>query len=241
MKHDGNGPSGRWLEDQFIVVLNVADLLSLCALLSALTALACCLSGQFDFAIAALFVAAAFDFMDGPIARALNITRDFGRYLDSFVDTVIYLLTPAVFLYSRGWNEPAYLAVLLLLIICGFVRLSVFNQVGNVRSTAGAPAYLGMPVFWVVPAIALAQAVSWSTSFDMVSLVLAPVLVAFAFFMVRRTHFMKLTRWRLTCAIAVLLAAVFVGKGIFPTLSSTTASATASPEVSTSPTEAARD
>ncbi len=147
MKDNDNGPSGRGLKDKFIVVLNVADLLSLCALLSALTALACSLSGQFDFAIAALFVAAAFDFMDGPVARAMDITRDFGRYLDGFVDTVIYLLTPAVFLYLRGWNEPGYLAVLLLLIGCGFVRLSVFNQVGNVRSTAGAPAYLDLRRF----------------------------------------------------------------------------------------------
>ncbi len=213
MKEDGNGTTPSWLEDRFIVVLNIADLLSLCALVSALTALVCCMSGKFDFAIAALFVAAAFDFMDGPVARELKITRDFGRYLDSFVDTVIYLLTPAVFLYSRGWNEPGYLAVLLLLISSGFVRLSVFNQVGNVRSAAGAPAYLGMPVFWVIPALALAQAASWRVPFDTLSLVLAPVLAVFAFFMVRRTHFMKLTRWRLTCVIAVLLAAAFVWKG----------------------------
>src|ERR1700719_482968 len=89
---------------RFIVALNAPDMVTLCALAASLAGLAAACSRNPDLSMALLIVAMILDFLDGPLARRLSLGREFGRYLDSFVDVVIYLLGPAVFLYIGGFD-----------------------------------------------------------------------------------------------------------------------------------------
>lgn len=130
----------------FIVRLNRVDLLTLSGVLTCALAIAAALAGLPYLATALLFLAMLGDALDGMWARRRGITRAFGRYLDGFLDTLIYLVAPALVFYTQGVDGIDALA-LVVMVMAGCVRLSVFNETGNIED-AGRLAYLGMPVFW---------------------------------------------------------------------------------------------
>lgn len=135
------------MTDVMIVRLNRADALTLGGLLLALGALLAIARCRPELALGLLFAAMLCDAFDGVLARRCGLARDFGRYLDGFVDAFTYLATPAAWFHAMGFDAPWELAVLAVFVAAGLIRLSVFNGVGNVGA-AGRPAYLGMPVFW---------------------------------------------------------------------------------------------
>src|SRR5690606_1298780 len=98
------------------------------------------LHGRWYLGTALLFLAMLGDALDGLLARRMGLTRAFGRYLDGFMDVLIYLAVPALVFYLSGFNG-AWGAVLLLMIACGCVRLAVFNDIGNIEDGGGL-AYL---------------------------------------------------------------------------------------------------
>ncbi|MEM6406134.1 MAG: CDP-alcohol phosphatidyltransferase family protein, partial [Pseudomonadota bacterium] len=135
------------LSSHFIISLNRVDCLTLSGVIFAFGALILISAKQFSFALACLFSAMLVDALDGIWARKRKVTRAFGRYLDGFVDQLDYLLVPSVFLYFWGFDHFFYIIILLLFIMSGIVRLSVFNEIGNITQ-CGKSSYLGMPVFW---------------------------------------------------------------------------------------------
>jgi len=132
----------------FIVALNRVDCLSLSGVLLSFLSMSFMLAGKLEFALGVLYIAVIADAFDGILARKLGLVRDFGRYLDGFVDTLDYLVAPALFLYLWGFNEPWQGVVLVVFVSCGFIRLSVFNEVGNIEDEDDGLSYLGAPVFW---------------------------------------------------------------------------------------------
>lgn len=134
--------------DLFIIRLNRVDLLTLSGVITTSLAIAAALAGHAYLATALLFIAMLGDALDGMWARHRGITRHFGRYLDGFLDTLIYLVAPALVLYTHGING-ADAAALVAMVMAGCIRLAVFNDIGNIRE-GGQLAYLGMPVFWSV-------------------------------------------------------------------------------------------
>lgn len=133
---------------RYIIRLNRVDVLTLSAVLTTALATACALQGRFYLATALLFLAMLGDALDGMLARKLKLERSFGRYLDGFMDTLIYLVLPALILYLHGFNG-VWSLFLLPMLACGCIRLAVFNDIGNIQESSGL-AYLGMPVFWSV-------------------------------------------------------------------------------------------
>ncbi|MFZ5723489.1 MAG: CDP-alcohol phosphatidyltransferase family protein [Pseudomonadota bacterium] len=136
----------------FIVRLNRVDLLTLSGVASAALAAGAALDGKTHLATSLLFLAMLVDALDGIWARRRGVVRDFGRYLDGFMDVLVYLATPALVLYLHGFSGFWSLA-LLAMTAAGCIRLSVFNDTGNIRTEdirtgGGRLAYLGMPVFW---------------------------------------------------------------------------------------------
>jgi len=135
-----------------IVQLNWVDAITLGGLMLALGALLATARLHLELALGLLFLAVFCDAFDGVLARRYGLARDFGRYLDSFVDVFIYLITPAAWFYATGFDAPWALTILMVFIAAGLVRLSVFNGIGNIEisETGGSAtlAYLGMPVFW---------------------------------------------------------------------------------------------
>lgn len=139
---DWTPPAGR-----FIARLNPADLMTLTALALCVGSLLLVSSGRIYLGMAVLLLAMLFDAFDGIVARKYGWEGPFGRYLDGFVDAFNYLALPSVILWVCGLQGPVHGVVLFVFTAAGLVRLSVFNQIGNIR-VCGGLSYLGLPVFW---------------------------------------------------------------------------------------------
>lgn len=134
--------------ERFIITLNKVDLVTLSGVLTSSLAVAAALSGSIYLCTSLLFLAMLGDALDGILARKFKLERPFGRYLDGFMDILIYLVAPTLALYVHGFNG-LWVIALWPVLICGSIRLSVFNDIGNIQESNGL-AYLGMPVFWSV-------------------------------------------------------------------------------------------
>jgi CDP-diacylglycerol--serine O-phosphatidyltransferase len=119
------------------------------------------LEGRIDIAIALMFTAAFFDFIDGFVARLLKVTGDFGKELDSLADVISFGLLPGVMLFyiqknsltggsasfgSLTFLEWFYLLVPILIPVFSALRLAKFNIDERQKSE-----FIGLPT----PATAL--------------------------------------------------------------------------------------
>ena len=132
----------------FIVRLNWVDVYSLVGLVMAFFSILSAVNGRLSTSLGFMFLAMFFDAFDGVLARKFGTERPFGRYLDGFIDSVSYIAAPGVFLYCWGFIAWYYLAAYAAYGICAILRLSVFNDIGNIKE-GDKLSYLGMPVFWV--------------------------------------------------------------------------------------------
>ncbi len=175
----------------FIVRLNRVDCLTLSSVFTTALAAAFTLEGHHHLALALLFVAMGCDGLDGMLARKWGLARNFGRYLDGFMDVLIYLVSPALVAYQSGF-DGAWGLLLMLTIGCGCVRLAVFNEIGNIED-AGRYRYLGMPVFWSLFIVAAWQLLQPVLPPLLCNLLLALALLVFSLLMVSRQPFFKFT------------------------------------------------
>jgi len=110
-----------------VVLPSLVTLLALCA---GLTSIRMSIEQRFDWAIAAVAIAAFLDGIDGRVARFLKSTTRFGAELDSLTDFVNFGVAPAILLFvwalddagSVGWT------VALIFAICAALRLARFNS-----------------------------------------------------------------------------------------------------------------
>lgn len=183
-------PQGR-----FIVRLNWVDAVTLGGLLLALKSLLAIAHRQVELALGLLFLAVLCDAFDGVLARRHGMARDFGRYLDSFIDVFIYLITPAAWFHLMGFDTPWALAILAIFIAAGLIRLSVFNSIGNIEvqtaDRSGKLAYLGMPVFWAAFVAAGYYPLHGLAGPDLARVVLGLVLLVYAALMLHRADYWK--------------------------------------------------
>lgn len=128
--------------------LTLPNLLTLLALALALTAFALVLNGRFSLSFALALCAFMADFADGAVARKLHLESAIGKQLDILVDSLLYILYPAIALYiSFHVQHPVLLTSLFLFIASGLYRLARFSVNGFLErqgNTAGA--YQGLPV-----------------------------------------------------------------------------------------------
>ena len=175
----------------FIIRLNWVDVLTLMGILLSSLSIALALSGRFSLALAVVYLAVLVDAFDGILARKFGLERDFGRYLDGFVDVYDYLLTPALFLYLWGFQGWLASPLLILFMMSGVVRLSVFNQVGNIKDENQGLAYLGMPVFWSVLFLGVFYLAHWLVGLAVLWPIVGLVLAVFTVLMVYNGPFYK--------------------------------------------------
>lgn len=173
-----------------IVSLNRVDILTLSGMFLSCCSCALALKGQYAFSMSFLFMAMLADAFDGILARKYGLTRDFGRYLDGFVDVFDYLVVPSIFLYMWGFNTWYDGLILVLFMMSGIVRLSVFNEIGNINEGDGL-SYLGMPVFWSVLGLGGIYILSWITGKAVLFPLIAILLVLFSAMMVYNRPFYK--------------------------------------------------
>jgi phosphatidylserine synthase len=193
----------------FIVKLNRVDLITLSSVLVTFIAIINAIEGHLYFSMALLFVAMTADALDGMLARKWGLVREFGRYLDGFMDALIYLVVPSIIMLQ--WQFNGYWSIFILLMIaCGCIRLSVFNQVGNIEdksddkmveavpinkqqpdTSSKKLRYMGMPVFWSVFILAGVMILETLIGLELAHILLAFSLTIFSFYMVIDKPFFK--------------------------------------------------
>ncbi|WP_420591772.1 CDP-alcohol phosphatidyltransferase family protein [Bacterioplanoides sp.] len=202
----------------WLIRLNRVDCITLLSVPLTLLAISEVLQQHIMSALGLLYLAMTADALDGMLARRWNLTRNFGRYLDGFMDVLIYLLTPALILMQWGFNGW-WMIPLVLMVGCGCIRLSVFNETGNLgeadsgetepddnqtaegndnkepvsETSADGLAYQGMPVFWSLFIIA---PLLWLKTLGVLPMLATKVLLAvsltlFSYLMVRKARFFK--------------------------------------------------
>lgn len=180
----------------FIVKLNYVDCLTLSGLIFASISAGFALANQFSFSLSFLFIAMLADAFDGVFARRYGTERDFGRYLDGFIDVFDYLVVPSLFLYCWGFNTWYYIIVLFLFMTTGVIRLSVFNEIGNTKNENNELSYLGMPVFWSALFLGIIYIAGWTIDKDYLFPAVAVLFAVFAILMVYNGKFYKFKSWK---------------------------------------------
>lgn len=120
----------------------VPNILTGANLAMGMIALAYAIDGKFVAGSILILVAALLDRFDGKLARKIEATSEFGKELDSLADLVSFGVAPAVTAYLWRLENlgPAGLAVMVLFVLCGALRLARFN-IMNVTSY-----FLGVPI-----------------------------------------------------------------------------------------------
>ena len=206
-------------QQNLIVRLNRVDLLTLSGVFSVSLALWLTLQHKPLSATAILFIAMLADALDGIWARRRGVLREFGRYLDGFMDVLVYLVAPALIWHHTLLNDWSAL-LLPLMIACGCIRLAVFNQAGTTETASGKPAYIGMPVFWSLFILGASLLLNRLIPAHLVTAMLMVALPAFSLAMLWNRPFFKFTAlWQillLTLGGAALFAVLASRAGELP-------------------------
>jgi len=103
-------------------------------LFSGFYAILSAMSGQFEQAAIAIFVAMILDGLDGRVARLTNTASEFGVEYDSLADMVSFGLAPALIMYMWALQDLGKLgwAVAFTYVACTALRLARFNTQAEV-------------------------------------------------------------------------------------------------------------
>lgn len=193
----------------FIIALNRVDCLTLSGVLLSFLSMSFMLAGNMEFALGVLYLAVIADAFDGILARKLGLVRDFGRYLDGFVDTLDYLVAPALFLYLWGFNGAWQGLILVIFVSCGFIRLSVFNEVGNIEDENDGLSYLGAPVFWSALALGPIYGLSLLLGKPILLGILMVLIPAFSLMMLHNGRYHKFKNPKIILISLLAISIVF--------------------------------
>jgi CDP-diacylglycerol--serine O-phosphatidyltransferase len=106
-------------------------------------AIVAAMSGRFEAAAVAIFIAMIMDGVDGRVARMTNTQSDFGKEYDSLVDMVSFGLAPALVMYKFALQPLGKLGWLaaFLFVAAAALRLARFN---TQASTLGKRYFQGL-------------------------------------------------------------------------------------------------
>jgi len=106
------------------------------------------LNNDFKIAVFCIFLSALLDGLDGPIARYLNGTSNFGAELDSLSDYVNFGVSPAILIYFFSLKQRGYFGwvICLIYIISIGCRLARFNAKIDFNATPFTKSFfMGVP------------------------------------------------------------------------------------------------
>ena len=133
---------------------NYSVIVTYLGVISSMIGISLACNGIFDGAILCLALAGACDTFDGKIARAMkNRTKEmeiFGIQIDSLCDMVCFGVTPVIISYQMGLNSVWGIAIEILFVLCGVIRLAYFNVLEELKhtnpETDQAKGYRGLPI-----------------------------------------------------------------------------------------------
>ncbi len=143
-----------------------------------------CTRGDLVTASYMIWLAAIFDFLDGFVARLLNVSSPIGKELDSLADMVTFGVLPAFILFSLQDNlTNNYLPYISFLVaLFSALRLAKFNV-----DTNQSESFIGIPtpasaffvsglIFWPTESFLISSSVSILViSFALSALMVAPI------------------------------------------------------------------
>jgi CDP-diacylglycerol--serine O-phosphatidyltransferase len=196
--------------------------------------------GMEQMHLGSLFIALAalMDVLDGFVARALKVSSNLGKDLDSLADVVSFGVAPSMIMYKLLWfaymSEPGALDVPLLvtapafLIACfGALRLARFNQ----TSTEQKQYFSGMPIPATGLIVASLPLIQWYTGKHDFSVILKnkwflyAFVASLCFLMVSKVKFLKwkapgngIGAWwpQILMLVAAVIGAPFLNFAIVP-------------------------
>lgn len=122
-----HGKDGQKVRNKGIYLL--PNLITTAALFSGFYAIIMAMSGRFEAAAIAIFVAALFDGMDGRVARMTNTQSPFGAEYDSLSDMVSFGVAPALVVFSwslQSLGKIGWICAFIYAVAAAF-RLARFN------------------------------------------------------------------------------------------------------------------
>jgi CDP-diacylglycerol--serine O-phosphatidyltransferase len=196
--------------------------------------------GMQQMYLGSLFIALAalMDVLDGFVARALKVSSNLGKDLDSLADVVSFGVAPSMIMYKLLWFaymcEPGALDAPLLattpafLIACfGALRLARFNQ----TSTQQKQYFSGMPIPATGLIVASLPLILWFSNKHDFSRILTnkwclyALIATLCFLMVSKVKFLKwkapgtgITAWwpQILMLAAIIIGAPFLNFAIVP-------------------------
>ena len=149
----------------FVTLLNLASgVLSITAMMSYPRT-----SYMFVWAAAFIFIAAAFDYLDGTLARLLDARSELGKQLDSLADVVSFGVAPGIIVFNLlsancaascnaldRMHITPYFA--LLIPVCSAIRLGKFNiDLRQIENFIGLPTPANAIFFASIPLVIFLQ------------------------------------------------------------------------------------
>lgn len=171
------------------LIPNIMTVIALCA---GLTAILYGIQSKWQFAVAAVMIAALLDALDGRIARLLGGTSRFGAELDSLSDFVCFGVAPAIllFLWTLQHAKGPGWVIALVFSVCAALRLARFNtRLGDSDMPVWAGNYFtGVPAPAGGGLVLLPMMLSFEFDLDFLShpLVNGPVAIVVAYMMISR-------------------------------------------------------
>lgn len=122
----------------------IPNLMTLTHLSFGMFAIICSFEADYKKATLYVIFAMILDGLDGRVARALHVSGDFGKELDSLADVVTFGVAPALILYNAALYDFGYIGLWLTMLfpICGVLRLARFNTNGYKISNY----FVGLPI-----------------------------------------------------------------------------------------------
>ena len=162
---------------------------TLLALCMGLTAIPFGIHHEWQYAVASVLIAGVLDGLDGPVARFLKCTSDFGAELDSLADFINFGVAPALLCYFftlYQWGRFGW-AICLFFAICSGMRLARFNMQRILGHARALPGYFSVGVPSTVGALLAVTPIIYSFIFKQNSVLFQAVVLVFTgIFMVSR-------------------------------------------------------
>lgn len=118
-----------------------ANLLTFTSMVIGLFSILSSIEGDYKKSAVLIIIAAVFDYFDGLVARKLNITSKFGKYLDSNADLIAFGVAPGLLIYLSVLIQFEWIGIIVsfLFISAGVFRLARYNSVEFSGSYVGIP------------------------------------------------------------------------------------------------------
>ncbi len=136
---------------------NLANLTTFLNITAGATAIYFISKGEYNLAVLSAWIGGVFDIVDGKIARKFDLSSPFGIQLDSFADSLSFVIVPLFLLYFAIFNNSSispiiFGTVFIFYLVSGLRRLINFNLKSNVGEVSkfftGVPTPLGAILLW---------------------------------------------------------------------------------------------